>query len=171
MTETTERAATEGLVSARIPSLLDEPLRTLGRGEPLIVAPGTSLAECLRAIRRQGVGDSVVVADRHGRLLGVLTERDIFTTLIGTMVDLRQPVDAFMNTGPHTLRLEHTVRDAMRLMDTGRYRNIPIVDDDGAIAGIVRQQDLLRALAESFPEELLNLPPRPHQQLEETDGG
>ena len=171
MTETTERAATEGGVSARIPSLLDESLRTLGRREPLTVAPGTSLAECLRAIQRQGVGDSVVVADRHGRLLGVLTERDIFTSLIGTNVDLSQSVDGFMNTEPHTLRLDQTVGDAMRLMESGRYRNIPIIDDDGSIAGIVRQQDLLRALAESFPEELLNLPPRPHQQMEETDGG
>jgi hypothetical protein len=38
------------------------------------------------------------------------------------------------------------------------------------VAGIVRQQDILRFLAESFPEELLNLPPRPHQAAEASEG-
>ncbi len=170
VTETSERAATEEAVAARIPSLLDEPLRTLNRGTPLTVPPGTSLAECLRAIQRSGVGDSVVVADRDGRLHGVLTERDIFGRLVGVETDLSQPVEALMNSEPHTLRLDQAVRDAMRLMQNGSFRNVPLVDDDGVVVGIVRQQDLLRALAESFPEELLNLPPRPHQRMEESEG-
>jgi hypothetical protein len=37
--------------------------------------------------------------------------------------------------------------------------------------GVVRQIDILKFLAESFPEELLNLPPRPHQQMERPEGG
>jgi hypothetical protein len=44
------------------------------------------------------------------------------------------------------------------------------VADDGAVAGIVRQVDLLRYLAESFPEDVLNMPPRSDQQLEEPEG-
>jgi CBS domain-containing protein len=75
-----------------------------------------------------------------------------------------------MNTSPHTLRLESTVREAMELMQTGRYRNVPIIDEDGALVGIVREQDILKYLAEAFPEELLNLPPRPHQRMTESEG-
>ena len=55
-------------------------------------------------------------------------------------------------------------------MQTGRYRNVPVVDDAGRLVGVVRQQDILKYLAESFPEELLNLPPRPHQRMEEPEG-
>jgi CBS-domain-containing membrane protein len=55
-------------------------------------------------------------------------------------------------------------------METGRYRNVPIVDDDGRILGIVRQVDILKYLAEAFPESLLNLPPRPHQTMKESEG-
>ena len=36
---------------------------------------------------------------------------------------------------------------------------------------LVRPQDILKYLAESFPEELLNLPPRPHQQMKKPEGG
>jgi CBS domain-containing protein len=150
--------------------MADEKLTVLSRREPVTVAPGTTLAECLRAIQRSGVGDSVIVADAAGRLAGVLTERDIFAKLIGTDADLSRPVETAMNTSPRTLRLESTVRDAMELMQTGRYRNVPIIDEDGAVVGIVRQQDIIKYLAEAFPEELLNLPPRPHQQMTESEG-
>ena len=46
-------------------------------------------------------------------------------------------------------------------MQTGAFRNVPVVDDDGRLVGVVRQVDILKFLAESFPEELLNLPPDP----------
>ena len=45
-------------------------------------------------------------------------------------------------------------------MQTGRYRNVPVVDVASHLVGVVRQSDIIRYLAESFPEELLNLPPR-----------
>ena len=161
---------TEYPLLARIPSLLDAELTVVSRREPLTVPPGTSLAECLWRIRRSGVGDSVLVADESGRLVGVLTERDIFGRLIGTGVDLVAPVETLLTTEPRTLRLSDTVRDAMALMQTGRYRNIPIVDGERRLVGIVRPQDILRYLAESFPETLLNLPPRPHQTIDESEG-
>jgi CBS domain-containing protein len=167
VSELSERA-----VATRVPSLADEKLKVLTRREPVTVSPGTSLVECVRAIQRTGTGDSVFVTAPGGRLLGVLTERDIFGRLVGgDVVDLDRPVETVMTTQPQTLTLEQPVRSAIDLMKTGRYRNVPIVDDDGLLVGVVRPQDVLRYLAEAFPEELLNLPPRPHQQMEKPEGG
>jgi CBS domain-containing protein len=165
MTEHTERA-----VAARVPTLIDTGLATVSRREPLTVGPGTTLRECLALIQRSGVGDSVVVVDPDGRLVGMLTERDIFGQLVGTGVDLDQPVETYMNASPNTLNLDMSVRDAIELMQTGRFRNIPIVDEAGHVAGIVRPADILQFLAEAFPEELLNLPPRPHVAVAESEG-
>ncbi|MFL5679217.1 MAG: CBS domain-containing protein [Chloroflexota bacterium] len=167
MSELSERA-----VATRVPSLADEKLKVITRREPVTVPPGTSLAESVRAIQQTGTGDSVFVTRSDGRLAGVLTERDVFGRLVGgDVVDLDQPVETVMTTNPRTLTLEQPVRDAIDLMKTGRYRNVPIVDDDGLLVGVVRPQDVLRYLAEAFPEELLNLPPRPHQQMEQPEGG
>jgi CBS domain-containing protein len=167
VSELSERA-----VATRVPSLADEKLKVLTRREPVTVSPGTSLVDCVRAIQRTGTGDSVFVTEPDGRLVGVLTERDIFGRLVGgDVVDLDQPVETVMTTEPRTLTLEEPVRSAIDLMKTGRYRNVPIVDDDGLLVGVVRPQDVLRYLAEAFPEELLNLPPRPHQQMEQPEGG
>jgi CBS domain-containing protein len=161
---------TESAVVRRVPAILDERLRVLSRGAPVTVAPGSSLAECLRAIQRTGTGDSVFVCDPSGRLIGVLTERDIFGRIVGGDVDLAQPVETLMTTEPRTLDLDQTIGDAIALMQTGRYRNVPIVDGDGQLIGVVRQQDIIKYLAESFPEELLNLPPRLHQRMKQPEG-
>ncbi len=85
-------------------------------------------------------------------------------------MDLDQPVETLMTTDPHTLDLDQTIRDAIVLMQTGRYRNVPVVDEDGILVGVVRQADIIRYLAESFPEELLNLPPRPNQRMKQPEG-
>jgi CBS domain-containing protein len=168
VSELSERA-----VATRVPSLADEKLKVLSRRDPVTVRPGTSLAECVAAIQRSGTGDSVFVTTPDGRLAGVLTERDIFGRLVDPAgdVDLERPVESLMTTRPHTLTLEQSVRDAIDLMQTGRYRNLPIVDGEGLLVGVVRPQDVLKYLAEAFPEELLNLPPRPHQQMEQPEGG
>jgi CBS domain-containing protein len=161
---------TEAAVARRIPSVAEERLRALSRRQPVTVRPGTSLADCVRAIQRSGTGDSVFVCDADDRLVGVLTERDIFARIVGGTMDLAQPVETLMTTDPHTLDLDQTIRDAIILMQTGRYRNVPVVDEDGILVGVVRQADIIRYLAESFPEELLNLPPRPHQRMKEPEG-
>ena len=136
----------------------------------MTVEPGTSLADCVRAIQRTGTGDSVFVCDASGRLVGVLTERDVFARIVGGTVDLQQRVEALMTTDPKTLDLDDTIRDAIVLMQTGRYRNVPMVNANRQLVGVVRQADIIRFLAESFPEELLNLPPRPHQRMKEPEG-
>lgn len=161
---------TEAAVARRLPSLTDERLRVLSRRQPVQVPPGTSLADCVKAIQRTGTGDSVFVCDTDGVLVGVLTERDVFSRIVAGHVDLGEPVETLMTTSPRTLDLDHSIRDAIDLMQTGRYRNVPVIDQGGRLIGVVRQSDIIRYLAESFPEELLNLPPRPHQKLKEPEG-
>jgi CBS domain-containing protein len=165
VTELTERA-----VASRVPGLLDEKLKSLTRREPLSVRPGTSLQACLDLVRGTGTADSVFVTEAGGRLVGVLTERDIFAKLIGPDVDLSQPVDGLIVDHPNTLHLDEPVRRAVELMQTGRFRNVPLIDGDGVLVGVVRPVDVLKYLAEAFPEELLNLPPRPHQLMDATEG-
>ena len=162
---------TESAVARRVPSITEERLRVLSRRQPVTVLPGTRLSDCVRTIQRTGTGDSVFVCESDGRLVGVLTERDIFGQIVAGRVDLGLPVEALMTIEPRTLDLDDTIRDAIVLMRTGRYRNVPMVDRSGHLVGVVRQSDIIKYLAESFPEELLNLPPRLHQRMKAPEGG
>jgi CBS domain-containing protein len=148
--------------------LRTEKARVLARCEPQTVPSGTSLGDALAAMRA-GHGDAVLITNGT-RLAGILTERDVLTRILGREVDESHPVDGFMTSTPHTLPAEATLIEAMRAMESGHYRNVPLIDDAGNIVAMLRHQDLLEYVAEAFPEEILNLPPRPHQLMEEPEG-
>jgi CBS domain-containing protein len=115
-------------------------------------------------------GDAVLVTGANGGLAGILTERDVLNRVLGRNVDESRPVDEFMTASPATLHAEATLMDVMRAMEQGHFRNVPLVDDGGGVVGMLRQQDLLEYVAEAFPQEILNLPPRPHQTMDEPEG-
>jgi CBS domain-containing protein len=148
--------------------LRGETVRVLARPHPRTVASGASLADALAAMRA-GRGDAVLICD-GSRLAGIVTERDVMTRVLGRDVDDSRPVDEFMTPDPQTLAADATLLEAMRTMENGAYRNLPLIDGEGQLAGLLRQQDLLDYVAEAFPQEILNLPPRPHQLMEEPEG-
>jgi CBS domain-containing protein len=148
--------------------LRTERVRVLARPDPRMIDTGTPLRDALTAMQ-QGHGDTLLVCDGR-RLAGILTERDVLHRVIGRDADLDRPVDEFMTADPDTLGAGATLFEALTMMERGGYRNLPLVDEDGDIVGLLRQQDLLEYVAEAFPQEILNLPPRPHQTMEEPEG-
>jgi len=148
--------------------LRTERARVLAKPDPHAVQRGATLADALRAMRA-GDGDAVLVRDGD-RLAGILTERDVLTRILGRGVDESRPVDEFMTADPDVLSADATLLDAMQAMERGHYRNVPLVDEGGNLVGLLRQQDVLEYVAEAFPQEILNLPPRPHQLMEEPEG-
>ena len=90
--------------------------------------------------------------------------------VLGKDVDESRPVDEFMTESPATLHADATLIEVMQSMEQGHFRNVPLVESDGTVVGLLRQQDLLEYVAEAFPQEILNLPPRPHQTMEEQEG-
>jgi CBS domain-containing protein len=136
--------------------------------EPGTVPAGASLGDALAVMREHG-GDAVLVLDGR-RLAGILTERDVLNRVLGNNVDESHPVDGFMTAAPRTLDADATLIEAMKAMEQGHFRNVPLVDADGQLVGTLRQLDLLEYVAEAFPQEILNLPPRPHQLMDQPEG-
>jgi CBS domain-containing protein len=71
---------------------------------------------------------------------------------------------------PRTIASNRTIAEAMMLMQQHHYRTLPVMTN-GSVVGLVRLGDLLRHLAEEYPEDVLNLPPRPRQVMERPEGG
>jgi CBS domain-containing protein len=137
--------------------------------QPGTVQAGTALRDALTVMRDHG-GDAVLVLDGGRGLAGILTERDVLNRVLGNDVDESRPVDEFMTASPRTLSAEATLIEAMQAMEQGHFRNVPLVDGDGQVVGVLRQLDLLEYVAEAFPQEILNLPPRPHQLMDQPEG-
>jgi len=113
--------------------------------------------------------DSCALIVNDGRLAGIITERDVLCKFMDPQFDWSQPVSNVMTADPIALDCNDSIRDVIRLMRERDFRTVPIVDG-GAVRGLVRLGDLLRNLAELFPEEVLNLPPRPNQQMKSPEG-
>ena len=103
-------------------------------------------------------------------VIGIFTERDVLTKVVEQKVDLATPIEKLMTPDPKVLKREDSVADAIRLMNQGGYRHIPIVDDQGEVQGIVRVRDIIKYLAEHFPYEVYNLPPDPRQIIRAPEG-
>jgi CBS domain-containing protein len=145
-----------------------EKARALAGNSPGTVSPDATLAEALTEMRAHG-GDAILVSDSSG-LAGILTERDVLLRILGNEVDPGRPVSEFMTSEPNTLSADASLLEAMQAMESGHYRNLPLVDADGSVVGLLRQQDVIEYIAEAFPQEILNLPPRPHQMAEQPEG-
>jgi CBS domain-containing protein len=151
-------------------ALRTESVRNIVRHQPPTITSGSPLAEALRIVHEHG-GDALLVTDgAAGRLVGIFTEHDVLMRVLGREIDPRRPIDEFMTAGPATLGSDATLVEAMQQMQAGGYRNLPVVDADGRAVGLLRQIDVLEYVAEAFPQEILNLPPRPHQLMEEPEG-
>jgi len=113
-----------------------------------------------------------VLVEAEGRLLGIFTERDILTKLVGTGYDpATVKVDGVMTRNPETLTPEDPIAFALHRMSVGGYRHLPLMDTAGRPVGILSVKDIVDYLAEHFPEEILNIPPEPGKQPRIPEGG
>jgi CBS domain-containing protein len=90
---------------------------------------------------------------------------------MGDGFDWDQQVGANVaTTEPRTISADRSLGEALAAFQRHGYRTLPVTDGD-EVLGLIRLGDVLKHLAEAFPEELLNLPPRPHQVMEKPEGG
>lgn len=154
---------------SRLTRFLSRPLSELPLTEPTFVSPSDSVRSAVGAMR-EGKRSCVLAMDGK-RLAGIFTERDVLTKCMGDGFDWDQPLSAsVLTTQPRTMSSQGTVAEAIATMQQHHYRTLPVVDGD-RVVGLVRAGDLLTHLAEAFPEDVLNLPPRPRQVMDTREGG
>lgn len=149
-------------------ALTESKIRHLELSPPLQVPAGISVSEVLQLMRTRQQTCALICEGASCE--GIFTERDFLLKLCGKNVDLSAPVEQFMTHNPKTLTPEDTVGAAIELMDQFGFRNVPLVDADGRFSGLVQIRDIINFLAELYPQEVLNAPPRPEQTFPQPDG-
>lgn len=133
------------------------------------IAPSTPLSKAIEAMKQDEGGCAIICAD-DGSVLGIFTERDLLTKIVGKQTDLSAPVSDWMSPVVATLTPEATIGDAVAIMNDKGYRNVPLVKN-GKLIGSISVFDVIGYLAESYPKTTMNLPPNPDQVMDTTDGG
>jgi CBS domain-containing protein len=101
----------------------------------VLVSPTDSVAHAVSRIKTIGIGQAVVVDG--GKLVGILTERDLLYKVAGREIDLQTlPVSAVMTPQPDAIEEKEAIRVIINRMAVGGYRHVPIVRD-GYPIGII----------------------------------
>jgi len=146
------------------------PVKNLKLKRPVTVDVNQSVAEALALMKSKQFGCLLVT--RGEVVAGILTERDIVTKALKDEEDLGAiPVSEIMTADPVTLQPDDSVAFVMNAMHVGGYRHVPIVDERNQPLAVVSVKDIITFIVESFPEEILNLPPKPIRKAKQQDGG
>jgi IMP dehydrogenase/GMP reductase len=113
--------------------------------EPLTLPPDALVADALQLMERYHVS-GVPITDGAGRLVGILTNRDLRFER-----NLTQPVSERMTaSGLVTAPVGTTLREAEALLHQHRIEKLPIVDADGVLRGLITVKDIQKRV--EFPQ-------------------
>ena len=112
------------------------------RQEFITVAPEDTLGEVAERMVEEKKGGAVVVMD-YGRMIGILTERDLLRAIAYRVHTSDARVREWMTEDPITVPPETTLDEASQLMLDKNFRHLPVVEG-GRIVGVV---SLRRAVA------------------------
>ncbi len=133
-----------------------------------LVQSGDAVGQAIATM--QADGHNVCLVARAGRLVGILTDRDVVRKVIG-LIPLDREIDEVMTADPVTVTPDYSAAEALWLMDRKGFRNLPVVDDEGQIQGNMTHHAVLRYLADRYPQIVWNQPPDPNQVAETPEGG
>jgi CBS domain-containing protein len=150
--------------------IMNAPLSQIPSRQPIRVSPDTRLGDVVESMHAGRTGAALVVDDR-GELIGIFTEHDLLRRADHSSLAWRdEPVQKMMTPRPRIIREEDTLAEALRRMDTGKHRHLPVVRGREPVA-VISIRELLAHIASKFPADFINLPPDPDKEATAPWGG
>ena len=121
-------------------------VRDIMTDEVITVPTRADREAACRMLLAQRIGGAPVVDDT-GRVIGIVTLRDLLHPLNRPATGLRRAVDAVMTRVVYTVQPGDPVMTVVRLMIEEDIHRAVVVENDDTLVGIVTRLDILRALA------------------------
>jgi CBS domain-containing protein len=120
--------------------------------DAVMLPPHATVEEACRCMRDRRVG-AVLITDGDRRLVGIFTGRDaVHRVLAEGKSAACTSLEEVMTREPDTMSGGKMAIDALRMMEDGRYRHLPVVDD-GKVVGIVSRFDFSGIELDRLDEE------------------
>ena len=125
-------------------------------GNIICIEPTADLAAAAKLLTTHRIG-ALVVLDTGGRLVGILSERDIVRTMAnGGSAVLQLPVGQVMTSNVSTCDVNDSIGSVVDRMTKGKFRHMPVLDND-RLAGLVSIGDVLKLNLEIIREHIHRL--------------
>ena len=144
-------------------------VKDLMTAKVIAVTTVTFLPEAAKIMREEDIG-VLPVTEPDGRLLGVLTDRDITVRAVaeGKDISATQVADVFSAGDVITTTPDTVLAEAEQLMAEHKVRRLPVINPDRQLVGILSLADIAQALSERDTGELLKevtMPGGEHSQV------
>ena len=115
-------------------------------GKVISLDPNLEISGAIKMLIDHDISGATVI-DQHGRLVGILTERDCIRVAMHAGFD-ENPyglVREYMSKDPKTVSPEQSILTVAEKFISGTFRRYPVVDQ-GRLVGIISRRDVMRAL-------------------------
>jgi CBS domain-containing protein len=120
-------------------------IQSLMTANPICCRPNQSLREVAQLMADNDCGQ-IPVVDEQRRPLGVITDRDIAVRAVAKGAEIASATASdFMTSPATTVREDGSVAQVAKCMEDQQIRRVVVVDDSGAVTGIVAQADIARS--------------------------
>ena len=119
------------------------------------ISPSMKMMDVVNLFRQERISGAPVVED--GKLIGIISMEDLIHCLCKS--DIQANASEYMTTNLFTVRKNDQAIEALKLFVSTRVGRLPVIDEDGSLAGIITKGDLtrgvLKALERDYHEEEL----------------
>jgi CBS domain-containing protein len=122
-------------------------------GDVISIEPTATLETAVRTLAKHRIG-ALLVLGPDRRVIGILSERDIVRVLGEQGADvLAQPLAQVMTRNVVICGQTETVGTIMERMTTGKFRHVPVVDQDDQVVGIISIGDVVKHRLHEMEQE------------------
>ena len=142
------RSAVQDMKMRRASPLQHTAIRELvTHSRPVSCGRQMTVSDAAALMSQSNVGTLAVCEE--GRLVGILTDKDLRNRVVAARLDFDTPVGAVMTPEPSSLPGSASAAEAMALMAAGGFRHIPVCEQNGGLMAILSATDILAHLGDS----------------------
>lgn len=112
---------------------------------PVTCYTNISLIKCIEKMRSSKVDSLMVIENKSRKLLGVVKAKQIQLQMDKTLL-----VEQIMSTNFLSFKPDDTIADILKVVDENNISNIPVLDDNGILVGLITKSSLVTTLSQQY---------------------
>lgn len=114
--------------------------------------PEQTVKEAVLLLTEHNIG-AIMVVDADGKMVGILSERDVIRELTRHGDIMTRPISSVMTSNVVTGTPQDDLKSVLQTMTERRFRHLPIMDQ-GSLIGIVSIGDVVKAQLDEYKGEI-----------------
>lgn len=106
--------------------------------KPITLTDAHTIGDVKRVVEETGTG-GILILDKNDKLVGIVSTRDLLFEN-----DDKRPLSEIMSKTVHTAPPDTSLKDAERMLHKHRVEKLPLVDNEGRVAGLVTLKDIMK---------------------------